>query len=216
MTTIRLINDEGMAQKDFDTITKALQYFVPLVTKAWSIKDVTLVGGGTPVAGDWLVYATEKNRTVGAAGYHKTQAGVPVAYCSLKASGTIFGKYSKPVFSARLKKILFPAKYAGGLVTTLAHEIAEMLCDPQIATLSPVDKLNRNWLVEVCDHCFGFFTTYTVDGVDCILPDVTTPAFYDVNGKAPFSILGGATAPFTLTPKGYAYFKDATGKLVKI
>lgn len=216
MTTIRLINDESIAAKDFDRITQALQYFVSLVTKAWNINGVSVVGGGTPVDGDWLVYATEKNRVTGAAGYHKSQAGIPIAYCSLNASGTLFGKYSKPVYSTRLKKNLFPARYVGGLVTTLAHEIAEMLCDPQIATLSAKDSLGRTWLVEVCDHVFGSFINYTVDGIDCILPDVTTPAFYDLKGKAPFSILGAATAPFTMTAKGYGYYKDAAGKLTKI
>ena len=212
--TIRLINDAVIASKDFDTITQAVQHFVPLVTTAWNIADVTVVNGGTPVAGDWLVYATEKNRHTGAGGYHETKAGIPVAYCSPKASGRLFGTYLKPLVIKG--KQIHGAFYAAGLVTVLCHEIAEMLCDPQIATVSPVDNKGRPWLVEVCDHCFGSYTTFSVGPVNCVLPDVTTPSFYNLNGVAPFSILEACPAPFTMTPKGYAYYKNESGVLIKI
>ena len=209
--TIRLINDCGVTAADFDTVTKAVQYFVPLVTKAWNISPVTVVSGGTPVAGDWLVYATEKNRAVGAAGYHKTIAGVPVAYCSLKAvGGKIFGLYHRAMVVKG--KTVRAATYSSGLVTVLCHEIAEMLCDPQIATLSPQDKPGRQWLVEVCDHVFG---SYSMLGTS-VLPDVTTPSFYNQLGVGPYSIFHAATAPFTMTPTGYGYWKDSKGILNKI
>lgn len=209
--TIRLINDCGIAAADFDTMTKAVQHFVPLVTSAWNIPDVTVVSGGTPAATDWLVYATEKNRVTGAAGYHKTIAGVPVAYCSLKAvNGKIPGLFHRPlIFKGN---VLRPATYSSGLVTVMCHEIAEMLCDPQIATVSAQDKNGRNWLVEVCDHVFG---SYSMFGT-CVLPDVTTPAFYSLTGAAPYSIFGAAKAPFTMTPTGYGYWKDSKGILNKI
>lgn len=212
--TIRLINDCNIPATDFDTVTKSLQYFVPLVTNAWKIPGVTVVNGGTPVAGDWLVYATEKFRHASAAGYHSTIDGVPVSYCSLRASGRLFGTFNKGLV-LRGKRITVD-RYTPGLVTTLAHEIAEMLCDPQIATVSAVDKQARAWLVEVCDHCFGSYSKFTIGAVNCILPDVTTPAFYNLQGVAPYSINAACPAPFTMTPKGYAFYKDATGTLVKI
>jgi hypothetical protein len=212
--TIRLINDAAIAPADFDTITQAVQHFVPLVTTAWNISDVTVVNGGTPTDGDWLVYATEKFRHTGAGGYHETKAGIPIAYCSPKASGRLFGTYLKPLIIKG--KQIHGAFYAAGLVTVLCHEIAEMLCDPQIATVSPVDSKGRPWLVEVCDHCFGSYTTFSVGPVNCVLPDVTTPSFYNLNGVAPFSILGACPAPFTMTPKGYAYYKDDKGLLQRI
>jgi hypothetical protein len=212
--TIRLINDASIAPKDFDTITQVVQHFVPLVTTAWNIPDVVVVNGGTPVAGDWLVYATEKNRRVGAGGYHETKAGVPVAYCSPRASGRLFGAYIKALVIKG--KQIHGAIYTPGLATVLCHEIAEMLCDPQIATISSVDSKGRNWLVEVCDHCFGSYSTIVINGINCILPDVTTPSFYNTAGTAPYSILGACPAPFTMTPKGYAYYKDEKGMLIKI
>jgi hypothetical protein len=211
MITIRLINDCGIDTASFDVVTKAVQYFVPLVAKAWNIPDVTVVNGGTPVDGDWLVYATEKNRVLGALGYHKTKAGVPVAYCSLKAvSNKLFGLYHRPLVVKG--KTIRAATYTSGLVTVLCHEIAEMLCDPQIATLSSIDAQGRNWLVEVCDHVYGSNFMFG----NCVLPDVTTPAFYSLTGKAPFSLQNATSAPFTMTPKGYGYWKDAKGVLTKI
>jgi len=214
MTTIRLINDNNIAESDFQTLTKGVAQYVPLITQAWEIKDVTVVGGGAPVDGDWLIYLTEKGRRPFATGYHKVQGGVPVAFCSPKASFYMFGRYYKPVVIKG--KVVRPTTYRTGLLTTICHEVAEMLCDPYIKTVSAVDSTGKKWLVEVGDHVFGSYKLVVIDGQNCILPDATTPAFYDLKGKAPFSIYGGATAPFTLTPKGYAYYMDATGKLVKI
>lgn len=209
--TIRLINDCGIAAADFDTVTKAVQYFVPLVAKAWNIPDVTVVNGGTPAPTDWLVYATEKNRSVGALGYHSVKGGIPVAYCSLKAvANKLWGLYHRPMIVKG--KTIRPATFSSGLVTVLCHEIAEMLCDPVINTLSPVDAQGRHWLVEVCDHVYG---SYLMFGA-CVLPDVTTPAFYDVAGKAPYSLQKATDAPFKMTSSGYGYWKNAQGVLTKI
>ena len=211
---IRLINEAGIAETDFTTIVTAVKYFVPLVTKAWAMPASSIIAGGTPEKGDWIIYVTERKRSTGATGYHTFENGVPVAYCSPKAAGRLFGTYSRPLIVKG--KTIVPPRYTSGLITTICHELAEMLCDPQIQTLSPIDTHNRHWLVEVCDHCFGSYSVFTVGTIKCILPDVTTPSFYNLQGTAPFSILGAATAPFTMTPKGYGYYKDATGKLIKL
>ena len=209
--TIRLINDCGISDADFSTIADAVHHYVPLVANAWNIPNITVINGGTPVDGDWLVYATEKNRSLGALGYHTFKAGAPVAYCSLKAVGNkLWGLYHRAMVIKG--KTIRQATYSAGLVTVLCHEIAEMICDPKIATLSAYDKLNRNWLIEVADHVYGSYFMYKAS----VLPDITTPSFYDLNGKAPFSLQSATNAPFTMTPKGYGYWKDATGKLVKI
>ena len=97
MTTIRLINDNELSAQDFSNITAAVTHFVPLVTKAWNLPTYNVVGGGTPNKGDWIVNITEKNRVTGASGYHDDVNGVPTAYCSLKASGRIYGTYLKPM-----------------------------------------------------------------------------------------------------------------------
>lgn len=214
MATIRLINDNSLPASDFTNLVEAVKYFVPLVTKAWNINSFTIEANGSINTGDWVVYITEKNRKVGAAGYHTVTNDVPIAYCSLRASGRTYGTYIKPLV-LRGKQIL-PARYTSGLVTVVCHEIAEMLCDPQIKTISGKDAKDRTWLIEVCDHVFGSFQNYVVNNINCVLPDVTTPAFYDVNGKAPYSLFNAATAPFTMTAKGYGYYYDNNGKLIKL
>lgn len=214
MTTIRLINDANIPASDFEKIVNAVKHFTPLVTKAWNIPDVTIESGGDLQPGDWLVYATEKYRHTGASGYHSVKNGVPISYCSPKASGRLFGNYIKPLVIRG--KMIHGALFTPGLVTTICHEIAEMLCDPYITTISSKDFKDRNWLIEVCDHVFGSYQNFVSNGTNCILPDVTTPSFYDKNGAAPYSIFNAPVAPFVMTPKGYAYWMDSTGKLTKI
>lgn len=214
MITLRLINDNAVTDADFQTLAKGVEEFVPLVTNAWKIKEVSVVAGGTPVDGDWLIYITEKNRHLGAAGYHDTLNGYPVAYCSPKASGRLFGTYIKPLVVKG--KTIHGSIITSGLITTICHEIAEMLCDPYIKTVSSTDAKGRKWLVEVADHAFGSFKVITVNGKNLVLPDITTPAFYDLNAAAPYSIFNACIAPFVMTPKGYAYYMDANGKLVKV
>jgi hypothetical protein len=213
MTTICLINDVNIAPADMATMVSVLQTFCNQVTTAWKQPSVTVTT--TPSPGAWLVHLTEAKRQSGAYGYHTVENGLPVAYCSLKAvSNKLWGLYFKPI---TLKgKVIRPETYSEGLISVVAHEIAEALCDPAIGTVSAKDSKGRTWLVEVCDHCSGSFSLVTVNGHQCILPDVTTPAFYDVNGKAPFTLNNAVKLPFTMTPKGYGYYKTATGQLVKI
>lgn len=210
---ICLVNEAGLADADLAIITKAVQYFVPLVTSAWKLPTYTVSTSTTAQAGAWNIYLTERNRHVGATGWHGIEGGLPVAYCSPRASYRLFGKYYKP-FVIKGKQI-YAARYSEGLVTTICHEIAEMLCDQKITTYSAPDSQGRKWLVEVCDHVFGSFLIYTVAGTDCVLPDVTTPAFYDLKGIAPYSLNNAVSAPFTMTVKGYGYYAGAKG-LTKI
>jgi len=214
MTTVNVIDETGISASDFANLINAIKHFTPLVTKTWSLPDVSIVTGKAPATGEWVIYITERNRVNGATGFHTFQNGVPVAFCSPKAAYRLFGHYSKPLIVKG--KQLRAAQYTEGLITTICHELAEMLCDPQISTLSTQDKNGHTWLVEVCDHCFGSYTNFVVGSTACILPDVTTPSFYNLKGTAPFSILGAATAPFTMTPKGYGYYRDAKGKLIKL
>ena len=213
MTTLALINDEAISAADMQTLSKALKNFCDRVTTAWNLQPVTVVTAPTP--GAWTIHLTELKRATGALGYHTVEAGVPVAYVSLKAVvSKLWGVYYPARFFKKLQ--ISPAIYTQGLITVLCHEVAEMLCDPAINTVSGKDAQGRQWLVEVCDHCYGSYASITVDGKVCVLPDVTTPAFYDVNGKGPFTIFDSVKAPFTFTPKGYGYYKSATGALVKL
>jgi hypothetical protein len=212
MTRVCLVNEANLAQTDFNILVDSVKHFAPLVTKPWGLPDVVITTVPTP--GAWLVYVTDRKRIQGATGYHTFENGLPTAYCSPTASYRLFGHYSKPIFIG--KKQLLGATYTEGLVTTICHELAEMLCDPQIGTLSAVDSKGRTWLVEVCDHVFGSYSNYVSGTTNCILPDVTTPSFYNLKGTAPFSLYTAVTTPFTLTKNGYGYYKTSTGQLVKL
>ncbi len=214
MTTVRIIDETNQTTVDLSTLTTAVKYFVPLVTKAWDLPEVDIQLGGTPAKGDWIIYLTERKRVTGATGFHRFENGVPVAYCSPRAAYRLFGRVYKALV-IRGKQIS-PARYSEGLITTICHELAEMLCDPQISTVSSQDALGRNWLVEVCDHVFASYLIYNSLGVTCVLPDVTTPSFYNIKGVAPYSLNKAVNAPFTMTRKGYGYYRTSTGALMKI
>ena len=209
---VQLVNQAGIADNDFHTLVTAADYFASLVTKAWNAPALTV----TADVGDWVIYVTDSNRQLGAAGYHKVIAGKPTGYVSPKASGSsLFGIYYPAKILKSINKTI-AERYVSGLVTVVCHELAEMICDPLIQTYSKPDLLGRQWLIEVGDHAFGGFFNKTFFGKVCVFPDITTPAFYDLNGKAPFSIANLLTAPFKMAPKGYAFYKDSTGKLVKV
>ena len=217
MITICLVN-ETISDSDLKVHASAVSYFAPFVTKAWKLPAVKITTDTKPQVGAWNVFITERNRKPGARGFHTVEGGLPVAYCSPKAAYKPFGAYFAGLI-VKGKRVT-PERVREGLITVLCHEIAEMLCDPKIDTVSAVDSKGRAWLVEVCDHVFGQYLIYTepVSSTVCVLPDVTTASFYDLKGKAPYSIKASALpgSPFTLTPQGYGYYKDATGKLIKI
>ena len=224
---IVLVDEMGISYRDAKSLQKALNFFIALVCSAWgkavpSLSWATNTTGAdiVPKNGDWLVYITERNRgKPGVKGHHgKAMNGVIVAYCSLKAvGGNLFGRYHRPLM--KLGKTFGVASFMGeGLVTTLAHEIAEMLCDSNLDQYSDKDKNGLRWLVEVCDPIEGCYLKFTdaERDLDCVLPDIVTPAFYKLDGVAPFALAHSVTAPFTQSAKGEAYGLDPMGKLVKV
>ena len=210
MTTLCLTNDT-LSPTDFNTLVSAVNYFVPLVVKAWNLEPVTITT--TPTKGAWIVNITDKNRHSGASGYHLDTLGIPTAWCSPKASGRLWGHYTAPLVI--LKKQIHGALYTPGLVTTVCHEIAEMLVDSAISNFSSPDSKGRQWLTEVCDCVFGTYLVHSIGTNVCIFPNIAMPNFYLLGAKAPFDLLGIVKAPFTLTPQGYAYYKTPKG-LVKV
>ena len=209
---VQLVNQAGIADNDFHTLVTAVDYFGSVVTKAWGAPSLTV----TTDPGDWVIYVTDLHRQLGAAGYHTVIAEKPTGYVSPKGSGsTLFGTFYPAKYLKSIKKTI-AERYISGLVTVVCHELAEMICDPIIQTYSKPDSLGRSWLIEVGDHAFGNFFNKTFFNQVCVFPDITTPAFYDVKGKAPFSIANLLTAPFTMSAKGYGYYKGVNGVLVKL
>jgi hypothetical protein len=222
MITICLTNDT-LSDADFKTVVDAVNYFVPMVVKAWKLSPVTITT--TPSPNAWMVNISDKNRHAGAGAYHTVTAGIPTAWCSPAAVNNKVGGYYAAGRFGLVKNALgrfvksttptSPARYSSGVVTDVCHEIAEMLSDSNIATYSAPDPQGRQWLVEICDHVFGTYLVHSIEQTVCVFPNITTPAFYDAKGKAPYDLLGVVSSPFTMTPKGYGYWSSPKG-LVKI
>ena len=206
MTKIYVTND-SLADADFQNVLTSVNYFLSLFAPAWKL-NVQLTTD-PKVKADMVVNITDLNRHVGAAGYHNVVAGVPTSWCSPKASGRIYGHYSKPLVIKG--KQLRAAVFTSGLIATVCHEVAEMLIDPVIKNYSAEDSLHRKWLIEVGDHVFGSYALFIVNGNNAVIPDATIPSFYDLKGKAPYSLFNAVSAPFTMTPKGYGYYQGPAG-----
>lgn len=228
MPNIRLLNEANIASKDFALMVKAAQYFVPRVVASRGLPAFPVTTVADPAKpDDWLIHFTMNKRHTSALAYHAVENGIPCAY--VLPMGSPFGQYT-PVVIRWLTKLVGkvrvnvsiltkrPATFREGIITEACHEIAEMVCDSLIKTFSDKpDAWGRHWLIEVCDHVFGTDTEKDIGfGNFVVFPNFTYPSLYDPNGKAPFDEAGILTAPFTMTPKGYGYYKGCNGNLFKL
>jgi hypothetical protein len=219
MNTITFVNEsKSLNQADANAIASALGIFVGQVCTAWGLGDTAVAISNTRSTNGWNVCIVDKfpNPVVNAYGYHEVINGQPIAYIRADSFATApLGKFRKGI-SIR-GKVISQDRYQQGTAAVVFHEVVEMLVDPNITHVSAPDKQGRTWLMEPADHVRGGLYKITArDGRDVIAPDWTLPSYYDVNGKAPYSYLNAVTTPFTLTPTGYGFYKDATGALHKL
>ena len=221
-----VIANEVLTETDAQIGFRSLQYFLPLVQKEWGtlFNDMELVScldktkPYLPSGQDGVIYLTERNRKASAKGYHTVEGIVPVGYCSLKASGSIFGRVHRPLVVRG--KTYGKFSFLGmGLVGVVAHELAEIIADPKIQTVAKnLDSQMRRWLVEIADPVAKNYLLFTdpATKTDVVLPDVVTRSFYDLQGKAPYSLAHAVSAPFTLGIGGYAFEVLPDGTYKKI
>jgi hypothetical protein len=214
MKTLTFVNEsQQLNQADYMSICSALGIFTTQVTKAWNLKETGVVPGTKRSADGWNVCIVDKfpNPAVQAYGYHEVLNGQPIAYILAGSfKNAPLGKFRKGI--SFKGKVISQDRYQQGTALVVFHEVIEMLVDPQIANLSDPDSKGRRWLLEPADHVRGAMYKITArDGRDVIAPDWTLPAFYKLDAKAPYSYLNSVTTPFTLTPTGYGYYKDAQG-----
>lgn len=199
-------------------ITKGLQYFSQQVTTAWNLPANLPTFAAARDPKSWNVCIVDEfpnpAMTATAYGYHELVNGLPIAYIRANCYGkrNPLGTYIKPLI-VRGKQITKPI-ITPGMFSVICHELAEMLIDPDTNKTSR-DLLGRNWLMEICDHTVGQFII-TLDNGVAVAPDFTTPSFYDVNGKAPFSYMNVPTKPFMMPLGGYGYYINANGATVKL
>ena len=198
---------------DLSNFALMLSLYNQQVGKAWNVPDPIVTPSATRGPG-WniCIVDTFPNPAMQkvALGYHEVVNGQPIAYIRANAYGTrsIFGTYSPAL---KLKNVtIHGERFTPGVITVAAHELAEMLIDPQV-TRTATDGKKRPWVLEVCDHTVGSFKM-VAGGVNGVLPDFTTPSFYDdAHGAKPYSYLNVPPAPFTLVKGAYGYWKDAVG-----
>ena len=221
MPNITVVNESTtVTGADALRISLALNTFAEQVCKAWSLPAHTVGLGQSRVDG-WNLCIVDKfpNPAMAktALGYHEVLNGYPIGYILAHPYGTqrpALGRYTAPI--TFLGKQLTKPSYLPGLVTVMAHELAEMLIDPEI-NMTKTDSKGRNWLMEVCDHTVGLIAaTLPIGSSTPVLPDFTLPSFYDVKGKPPYSLLNVPPMPFYLVPGAYGYYKDANGVLHKL
>lgn len=207
MLNFCIVDEAGFSLADSKIYLAAITDSIKALSP-WGF-DAT-VTWGSPKVTDWPVYITTRNRHIGAAAYHTVEHGVPSAYCLPGTLYNRFGTYraAKPKTKWRAA---VPEYRLQGTLAAVIHEIVEMLGDPLIATASMPDTKGRKWLREIADPVAKQSYAKAFNGQMCIMPDVVLPSFYDVNGKAPFSLANSIFTPFTLALNGYAYEVKADG-----
>jgi len=224
MTTIYVTTD-SIPAIDLANCVEALNRTLLKWCPKWNLTATATTD--PKIKADMVIKVTDINRHTGAYGYHTVENKIPTAYCSPRAIGRTYGHFTPALWTKPKKnllgKVVAPAQmvhdnlYTEGLVTVIIHEALEMLADANINTVSKPDVTGAQWLIEVCDHVSGSYSVEVVQGNNCIVPNATLPNYYDLNGVAPFDLLGLSKTPFdTNAPKFYGYSKDAKGVLTAI
>jgi len=217
MTAIQITTDV-LSNGDLGELTLAVQHFVPKITTAVGKPAVTVSTTASPEA--WVVHLTEANRKIGASGYHISINGVPVAYCSPRAAGRLYGHYIPALWTKATivkGKVIVPARlvhgelFTPGLITVVCHEIAEMLADGNVETYTQPNAKGEEWLLEPCDWVFGQYFQETINGTVCVYPNVALDAYHTLGAPGPYDLIGKITVPFQLIKPAYAYKKSPTG-----
>lgn len=185
----------------------------------WPLPEVDVTTVAEP--GAWTAIISTKGRKLGADGYHNvTRAGIPFALIVPGSGINPYGTYRLGRLAYKIGSVLFPARAEykrSGVLTVLVHEVVEMLVDPFLKTASKPDSKGRKWLIEVCStSVMGGYYMKKIAGKFCILPNISYPSAYDLDGVAPFDFMGVLKAPFTVTTKSYPYQITDEGKLIKI
>lgn len=212
MSTVALINETGISSEFMKTVQTADQIFLDKVLAAWKRDPITLITTTPSDPKMPRVRITEQLPKSNAMGYHIAPGGTPTSIVSPRKSYPLFGRYN-----AKAHLI------GKGTIAVIAHELIEMLLDPLLKSVSPTpDKDDHHWMLEIADHCYGEYFEITVNGHACVLPNVTLPAYYDLNAKGPYTLMelmgqkSVVTAPYGRTPLWYAYYIDEHGNEIQV
>lgn len=226
MTTIRIVLDTPVITADQTReLAQGVRQWLPDFLKAYGLPphdvEVSMVDG--PL-GTINVRITDDKRADNALGYHGQENGYPAAWISPTACNVTAEYPTQPkelwdairtnsIFGIYIPTVAQPPFMAFGLASVLAHEIQELLVDPDPMgvlanpTANPTefgtDKNGMQWLKEPGDHANpGHFVinvatrlrqswrkgwrVITVHRL-MVIADATLPSFYDLKGVAPFT-----------------------------
>lgn len=218
--TVAVLNQSGLPEERFKIYIDVLRQQIALLKTKWPLPEVDVVT--VPTKGAWEVAITTENRRERADGWHfYGPTGLPYAYVLPGGPLYPYGTYRPRRFRTLVGKVFrgrdVPEYLRSGALTVLVHETLEMLIDPIVRTASKPDSKGRKWLIEVCStSVFGTYYMEKIAGKLCILPNISYPSAYDLDGVAPFDYMGVLKEPFTVTPKSYPYELTDDGKLLKI
>lgn len=218
-----IINEAGLSDTEMTTIQLGLEDYLPQL-KAWKFGCIDVSVANFPVGDpttdplfkdfDIKIYITNRKRKPGIAGYHGIEDGKPVAWVSPGTAYSRFGYYRAPLVYKG--KVIRGEYMKMGMFGVVLHEVTEILGNPLLNTFSIPDSQGRQWYKEISDHVHGNDYMKVINSVKCVFPDCALPNFYTIAATTTLSIKGNLTTSFTLTPKGYGYYKGSDGKLVKM
>jgi hypothetical protein len=163
-TTLTLVLDSpDITADETREMAQVMRAGVPLLAKARGLPNITIQTSLTAKDGTINVYLSERNRQLGARGWHGQENGLPAAWISPNACGVIATNVIG--HDVALWGIHIPeADYTWpGLASVVYHEICELLVDP-LVVIDPTpenpgmwatDKDGNQWLIEVSDQAYS-------------------------------------------------------------
>ena len=240
-----VIINEVLPVKDAEVFLRLAQYWLPIIQNCktgWNtvFDSVELVNdlGATKTyvekSGEAPFYLTERKAIRGDAGYHdwNPTLQIPYAYCSLKNSRFVFGKFHYPlkVLAHKVGTLFIPTRYFGkfsilsqGLATSFIHEVFEAIGNPQLKNISgsvagtTLDSKGRAIFMENADPVARTLFRWTdpVTKQDVAVTNFVYKSWYDKNATGQLDEAHACHAPFEVLRGGYL-FAVVNGRYVKV
>ena len=208
---ICIVNQAGWTPADMAITKSSLSDYLSRLTR-WDFGSLNLTDKESDSSVN--IYITSSPRGSGAGFHGVDHRGIPAAWILPGTQANRYGTYRRARYWRGKCWAIETMRL--GPVGVICHEVAELLGDPQIKTLSMPDRLSRTWLREICDPVEGSMYMRTIAGKNVVFPDTLLPSFYDINALPPYDLNGAVKSPFTKLPTGRAYYVDSTGKIIKI
>ena len=195
--TIAVLNESTvLTDAQVEPVVAALQkQVVNDFCPAWRLQPPLLKfmpKGQAAPAGAWQLVLLDNSDQAGALGYHDVTAE------DLPLGKAFVGDDIKDGVSWSV---------------TLSHELLEMLGDPFINLVVPVQttaKKGRIYAYEACDATEDDSFGYMIDAV--LVSDFVLPAWFIPGASGPYDYQNKLTAPLHLLPGGYIGILDFTSK----